>query len=250
MLANTAATSGYMHRELTHGAYRLHPKLKLLARTVIWGNGMVPREWAAVHRIHHDESDTPNDPHSPVQQGRYGLLKLLVRNPFLFRDKVKEVRNQPMPADLQPDKLDINVFDKSKAGLTASFAGHVALNKVAGNHPAMGAVSWGIGKAGYVLAGNLVNSFGHAGKHPLKALVTGRIEPHSDGTYGSDNPVIGTLTLGEGWQKEHHERPEKANFAPDRITGSVRYIADPVGSAVETLGRYGLAEIPPQDPVR
>ena len=128
--------------------------------------------------------------------------------------------------------------------MAASFMGHAALNRAAGNHPAMGAVSWGLGKVGYVVAGNMVNSFGHAGKHPLKALVTGRIEPHEDGTYGSDNPIIGSLTLGEGWQKEHHEHPEKINCAPDRISGPARYIADPVGSAVESLIRHGLAEGP------
>lgn len=241
VLANTAATSGYMHRELTHEAYKLHPKLKTLARTVIWGNGMIPREWAAVHRIHHEESDTPKDPHSPVQQGRFGILKLLARNPFLFRDSVKEVRKKPLPDDLQPDELDKKLFDNSKAGMAASLAGHVALNKAAGNSAAMAPVSWAIGKVGYVFAGNMVNAFGHAGKRPMRAVVTGEIEPHEDGTYGSDNAVIGTLTLGEGWQKEHHENPQKINFAPDRIQGMRRKIADPVGASVEFLMDHGLA---------
>ncbi len=49
-LADFAATTGWMHRSLTHKAYQLAPPIEGAARTMIWGTGTRPRVWATVHR--------------------------------------------------------------------------------------------------------------------------------------------------------------------------------------------------------
>jgi len=51
-----------------------------------------------------------------------------------------------------------------------------AVNRGAGNPAYMGAVSWGVEKLAYVSGGNLVNSLGHAGVRPFRALAAGEIE--------------------------------------------------------------------------
>ena len=64
------ATTVYLHRGLTHRALVVHPSLAFVCRFCLWiTTGMRPREWAAVHRRHHAATDTPDDPHSPVQHG-------------------------------------------------------------------------------------------------------------------------------------------------------------------------------------
>ena len=241
VFADFCATSGYMHRDLTHGAVRYKPAVRGVARTILWGLGMKPREWAAVHRIHHDKADEPGDPHSPRL---VGAKKLLFTNQNHYRESVQKLRRTGLPDDLQPDEVDKKLFDKSAVGLAANLAGHVAVNKALGNNPAMGLVSFGLSKVGYIAGGNLVNTFGHLGKKPAEAFWQGKYTAHEDGSLGSDNAAIGVLTLGEGWQKNHHDDPGRLYFGPEETTGSRHAIYDIVGSGSELLVRHGLAEMP------
>ena len=52
--------------------------------------GMITREWVAVHRKHHQASDTPADPHSPQV---YGIWRVLFGGAFLY---VKAKQNREM----------------------------------------------------------------------------------------------------------------------------------------------------------
>jgi len=59
-------TTIYLHRTKTHRGLELHPVVGLLMHLELsLFTGMVPREWAAVHRKHHHFSDVEGDPHSP-----------------------------------------------------------------------------------------------------------------------------------------------------------------------------------------
>src|ERR1043166_5218185 len=73
-------TVGY-HRGLAHGALRLHPVLR---RAVIaggnWVTGLDPKAWVVMHRLHHAYSDTPSDPHSPLNVGILGIAAEQLRN--------------------------------------------------------------------------------------------------------------------------------------------------------------------------
>lgn len=238
MGASVVATSGEMHRGLTHKAWQPGPLIEQSSRFVLWGNGMIRRKWAQAHRRHHEYADIEGDPHSPVLKG---MRFIALRNHLEYRKEVNNISDEDLDADLKPDEYDNAIYDKSKTGLATSFLGHIALNKIAGNPAYMAGVSWSIGKASYILAGNAVNSLGHGGKNPLKALVTNRITPHEDGTYGADNPVLAALTGGEGNQKFHHEHPESLMFN-DRKNIVTRSVLDVVGTAATIAIRAGLGK--------
>jgi fatty-acid desaturase len=239
------ATTGWMHRSLTHKAYKLAPPLEGAARVVLWGTGTRPRVWATVHRAHHDHADVEGDPHSPVLQGRYGVAKLFVRNTPMYGRAARAVeKNGVFAPDLQPDSLDEAVFDKVQLGLVSSFAGHMAVNRAAGNPASMGALSWGVEKLIYISGGNLVNSLGHAGAHPFKALVTGEIERQPDRSFGADSSVVSLLTLGEGNQRHHHKHPGDLYFgeSPEQKPLLARAARDVAGTAALWLVRVNLAK--------
>jgi fatty-acid desaturase len=243
-LLDFVATTGWMHRSLTHKAYKLAPPLEHGARAIIWGTGTRPRVWATVHRAHHEHADAVGDPHSPVLQGRYGVAKLFVKNTPKYGRAARAVEKEDVfAADLQPDHLDRVIFDKTRAGLGASLLGHISLNKGIGNPGYMGAISWVIEKAVYISGGNLVNSLGHAGLHPFKALVSGQIKPQPDGTFGADSMVVSLLTLGEGNQRYHHQHPRSLYFGehPERAPLLARAAKDFGGTAALLLVRSNLA---------
>ena len=244
-LADFAATTGWMHRSLTHNAYQLAPPIEGAARTVIWGTGTRPRVWATVHRAHHENADREGDPHSPVLEGRYGVIKLFFKNTPMYGRAARAVEAKgDFAPDLQPDHLDRMVFDRVRAGLMASLAGHVALNRTLGNPGYMGTVSWGVEKVVYIFGGNLVNSLGHAGVRPFKALVTGEIERQTDGTFGADSKVVSLLTLGEGNQRYYHQHPASLYFgeSPEEAPLLARAAKDLAGSVALGLLRLNLAK--------
>ena len=81
-------TTIYLHRSMTHGSLTLHPAIgNLMHLWLIVTTGIVPREWAAVHRKHHKFSDQEGDPHSPYIEG---LWKVLFLNVVMYR---RETRN-------------------------------------------------------------------------------------------------------------------------------------------------------------
>ena len=241
--ADLTATTGWMHRELTHRSYRLPKQLSFLARTVIWGTGTKPRVWAAVHRDHHDYADTPGDPHSPVMQGRFGVAKILATGALKYRKYTETKTDDVMPQDLQPDKLDKRVFDKVGVGLLTSLAGHAALNKAVGNPASLGIWSFVVEKVGYVTGGNFVNGIGHGGQHPWKAVVTGEIEPFDDGTYGADSVSVGLVTFGEGMQRAHHQNPGSPFFGDrENLDLPQQFARDSAGAVIGLMIDHGLAD--------
>lgn len=246
--ADLLATSGWMHRELTHGSWTAPQAVELAARTILWqGTGIKPRVWGAVHLLdHHEYADEPGDPHSPVVESdngrRNGMLRVLLANPLLYRRRAKQYESGevPLPPQFQPDELDRKIFDKTKYGLAANLAGHVAMNHLVGNPAYMAPVSFGVEKAVYIAGGNLVNAIGHGGKHPILALLTGKIEPQDDdGTFGANSELVGALTFGEGYQWNHHRKPTDVQFGTHDI----------LGATILTLAKHGhLAPVPQMQP--
>ncbi len=72
----------YLHRSQSHKSVEFHPVVSHFMRFWLWlTTGMNTREWVAVHRKHHQASDTPDDPHSPKI---YGLWRVLFGGAFLY----------------------------------------------------------------------------------------------------------------------------------------------------------------------
>jgi stearoyl-CoA desaturase (Delta-9 desaturase) len=69
------AMSLSFHRQYTHGGVRLNRAVDRAMQAWLWMfTGMVKRDWVSVHLYHHAHSDTPEDPHSPVQKGFWKIF--------------------------------------------------------------------------------------------------------------------------------------------------------------------------------
>ena len=72
----------YLHRSQTHRAVTFHPVVDHFMRFWLWlTTGMVTKQWVAIHRKHHQASDTEADPHSPQV---YGIWRVLFGGAFLY----------------------------------------------------------------------------------------------------------------------------------------------------------------------
>ena len=104
-----ACVTLYLHRSQAHRAVTFHPAVAHFMRFWLWlTTGMVTREWVAVHRRHHQASDTPGDPHSPQI---YGIWRVLFGGAFLY---VKAKQDRDMVDSLgrgtPTDWLERNVY--------------------------------------------------------------------------------------------------------------------------------------------
>ena len=72
----------YLHRYSAHRALELNGALKHFFRFWLWlTTGMLTKEWTAVHRKHHVDCETEEDPHSPQI---FGLKKVLWEGAELY----------------------------------------------------------------------------------------------------------------------------------------------------------------------
>jgi stearoyl-CoA desaturase (delta-9 desaturase) len=165
-------------------------------------------KWAAIHRRHHQHSDTQLDPHSPHRQGR-GLGELLrglwhAHMGWIF---------QPEPPNLSHYVKDLRQSRMLRM-VSALFVLWVAVGLLI---PAvLGGVLTGtwMGVASGLVWGGLARIF-------LVHHVTWSInslchfwgaQPFQTGDASRNNPLFGALGLGEGWHNNHHAFPTSARF--------------------------------------
>ena len=56
----------YLHRSQAHRGIEFHPILSHFMRFWLWlTTGMTTKQWVAIHRKHHQNTDVEGDPHSP-----------------------------------------------------------------------------------------------------------------------------------------------------------------------------------------
>jgi stearoyl-CoA desaturase (delta-9 desaturase) len=91
------------HRYLSHRSLRLAKPAEFFALLcgALSGEG-TPLTWTATHRLHHQKSDQPGDPHSPLDGPWWShILWMCVRRPkeqteLLFRRYVPELMERPL----------------------------------------------------------------------------------------------------------------------------------------------------------
>ena len=196
--ASVLATTVYLHRVLAHRALTVRPPVALAFRLVIWiTTGITPRAWVAVHRRHHAFSDTPQDPHSPVQLGFWAVQ---LGNAKLYRDTIRDgVTVTRYSRDLPPDRLDRSLLDRSFVGLAIGIG---FLMVILG--PGAGLLAAGIHTVVYLMINGAINAVGHTfGKRPYDNLAT-------------NNQWLAWISGGEGLHNNHHAAPTSARFALDR----------------------------------
>jgi stearoyl-CoA desaturase (delta-9 desaturase) len=183
---------GY-HRLLTHRGYKT-PKwmeyfLTTCATLALEGG---PIFWVATHRIHHQLTDKPGDPHSPRDGKWWSHMGWIIMGKAMHHSTTELAAYVP---DLRKDKYHVWLSKYHWIPVTAvgllvlAFGGWqmvlwaVFLRTVVGLHS-----TW------------LVNSATHLwGSQRFKT-----------GDDSTNNFLIAILTFGEGWHNNHHAHPQSA----------------------------------------
>jgi len=107
----------YLHRSQAHRSVTFHPAISHFMRFWLWlTTGMVTREWVAVHRKHHQASDTELDPHSPKI---YGIWTVLFKGVWLYKRAARDPKVLELGVGTPNDWVERNVYSKySTLGFT------------------------------------------------------------------------------------------------------------------------------------
>ncbi len=232
-------TTVYLHRHLAHHSVEFRPEVRAASRFLIWiTSGMKPRQWAQVHRYHHAAEDTPDDPHSPVNfgGGRRGARYVLWHNGPLYTQATRDPHIAQKYPDLTADRWDRWLFDRGQVGvllgvaLAATAMALIGHALVGGWIGVLVGIAAGLAAAGlhfgsYLLAGGVINGYGHAST----------VRQHTGG-FARNMPVIAWLTVGEGWHRNHHvaENSPRLGIGHQLDLGWV---------AISTLCRLRLARV-------
>jgi stearoyl-CoA desaturase (Delta-9 desaturase) len=192
------------HRGLTHGAVRLSPVARwMVVHTGNWVTGLDPKGWSTMHRLHHQHSDTPLDPHSPRNHGVLPLMLAQLRS--YNRVLARLIHHEREVMELSKD-LDFEVSWLNRRGLwVLPYLLHAGLALGLGlgfGWWLLGAAYW-LGMMSHPVQGWLVNAFAH--RFGSRAFET----PDDS----RNNAVVAWLVFGEGYQNNHHHSPRSANFA-------------------------------------
>jgi stearoyl-CoA desaturase (delta-9 desaturase) len=220
-------TSVYLHRCVTHRGLKLHPVVAFLMHLELFlATGIVPREWAAVHRKHHHFSDREGDPHSPYIEG---LWQVLFLNVLMYR---KEIRNPGTIDKYTPDWKNDLIDHIPHPGLVGPALGVALLALAFGpllgvsfwTGAVLGVSSWLLHAGIYIFLNSMVNSVCHkVGYRNFENMAT-------------NLQWVAWITAGEGLHNNHHEFPTSARFKATR--GEV----DPSWFFIRLLAKLGLAE--------
>jgi stearoyl-CoA desaturase (delta-9 desaturase) len=212
-------TTIYLHRYKTHKGLELHPAVGFLMHLELsLFTGVVPRQWAAVHRKHHHFSDEEGDPHSPYL---YGMWTVLFGNYFMYR---KEAKNPETVRKYTPDWKN-DALDKISFLEYGVLGGLVLFTLMFGF--IWGPVAWVTHMVLYVILNAMINSVCHmVGYRNFENKAT-------------NLQWVAFLTAGEGLHNNHHEYPTSALFALKR------WEIDPAWAVIRTLQTFGLATVKP-----
>jgi stearoyl-CoA desaturase (delta-9 desaturase) len=214
-------TTIYLHRCKTHRGLELHPAIGLLMHLELsLFTGIVPREWAAVHRKHHHFSDKEGDPHSPYI---YGMWTVLFGNYFFYR---RETKNASVIQKYTPDWKD-DFFDRFSIMQWGSFGGLAIFMAMFGIW--WGAAAWLTHAVVYVLLNSAINSVCHM------------IGYRNFNNKATNLQWIALLTGGEGLHNNHHQYPSSALFALRRREIDLAW---PVIRLLEVCGLAKVSQLP------
>lgn len=215
--ASVFFTTIYLHRCKTHRGLELNPVVGLLMHLELTlFTGIVPRQWAAVHRKHHHFSDKEGDPHSPYI---YGMWTVLFGNFFFYRKVAKDpAAVRKYTPDWKEDALD------KIPGLQFGAIGGLAIFMLMFG-VWWGAAAWATHVVLYIFLNSSINSVCHM------------IGYRNYDNKATNLQWIALLTAGEGLHNNHHEYPTSARFAQRP------YEIDLAWPLIRLLEACGLAKV-------
>ena len=215
---NVGIGMGY-HRLLTHRGYKVPKWLEhaiAICGTLALEGG--PIFWVATHRVHHQYSDQPGDPHTPREGTWWAHAGWILNGQPMHRETIILARYAP---DLARDRFYVLLSKYHWVPLTVLGAVLLAV----GGWPWL---LWGVFFRVTVglHATWLVNSATHLwGKRRFATR---------DGS--RNNWWVALLTGGEGWHNNHHAHPVSARH------GLAWYEVDPNYYGIWLLKQMGLAK--------
>ena len=206
VLTTLGITVGF-HRLFTHRSFQTTRPIQAMLAVLgsMAAEGAVVK-WAAVHRLHHQHSDDPADPHSPQFHGD-GLPGLIgglwhAHLGWLF------VPDPPNLTRYVPDLM----ADRMVRVISRLFGQWVVIGLLV---PAviigLMTMSW-IGAVQGFIWGGLVRIFM---VHHLTWSINSICHlwgnrPFQTRDHSRNNPIFGVIGLGEGWHNNHHAFPTSA----------------------------------------
>jgi len=192
------AITGVYHRYFSHRTYktsRLTQFIFALLGASATQRG--PLWWAANHREHHRNSDTSDDPHSPVQ---YGFFRSHA-GWFMCRRYYATQYARIQDFARFPELVWLNRFDKA-VPLSLAFLLYIIGFSLHRAVPSLGVTGlqlfvWGFVVSTTVLfhATATINSLAH---------IFGN-KRYDTGDESRNNFWLALITLGEGWHNNHHQ---------------------------------------------
>jgi len=203
-LLNMFYITVFYHRGLAHNALEMKPRVKkFISKTGIWVTGIDPKTWIAMHRKHHEHSDTENDPHSPINCKR-PLDMFMVQYKSYARMLTRLIKKDPI-AHANVDDLGFDVHPIMVKGYWyLPYLIQLILSVIIGTltNPIIG-ISYWAGIMSHPIQGWMVNYYGHHSGYRTFSL--------DDDS--RNNIIVGVLTMGEGLQNNHHKYPHSAKFS-------------------------------------
>jgi stearoyl-CoA desaturase (delta-9 desaturase) len=197
-LVRMFAITGIYHRYFSHRTFKTsRPAQFVFALIGASSAQRGPLWWAANHRAHHRESDTPADPHSPVYYSFFRAHAGWFMCTRYYATQYHRIRDFAR----FPELVWLNRFDKAAPavlgaavylfGLWLEFA-----------VPSLGVTGLQLFVWGFVLSTTLlfhatasINSLAH---------LFGQ-QRYDTGDQSRNNFVLALITLGEGWHNNHHK---------------------------------------------
>jgi len=179
-------SAGY-HRYFTHRSFTTTPNLeKLMLFFGLICGGRSALTWAAVHRMHHAKSDTEDDPHSPMYKGAWKVLTSAWTVEYIPKKHIIDLLKNPRVVWFHKYGKYVHIF----YALVMLLAGIDYFISFA-VFPFV--LSW--------IGFGMLNYFAHKDGKPANV------------------PLLNFIAPGEGWHKNHHDKPMSIKLHKYDITG-------------------------------
>jgi stearoyl-CoA desaturase (delta-9 desaturase) len=227
--ASVFLQSFFLHRYCAHRQFSMTARWERFFHFLTWAvqgpSYLAPRAYAVMHRMHHAYSDTPCDPHSPVQAASVVHMALGMKATY---EGIKE-RRIPVDARFEGGYPEWPLLDDSTSSWSLSIAwcaGYALLYVAFAPHAwlfALLPLHWFMGP----VHGTLVNWLGHRSGY----------RNFETGDASRNTLPVDFLTMGELFQNNHHAFAQSPNFA-------VRaFEIDPGYALIRLLAWAGLVDL-------